>query len=124
MKRSAGLRPAVVRPPVGRPSARATRKESPDQRPGDRGPEVRTPCPELIEFLQPFPSNVIELALATRAKVIALAPNANETMWDAYNAVSIGFAYTGTFVHIAVYAKHVNLGFNNGAHLPDPKNVL
>lgn len=66
----------------------------------------------------------MDLALAARAKVIALAPNANETVWDAYNAVSIGFAYKESFLHIAVYAKHVNLGFNNGAHLPDPKKVL
>ena len=26
--------------------------------------------------------------------------------------------------HIAVYSKHVNLGFNDGATLDDPKNIL
>src|SRR6185369_3907011 len=28
------------------------------------------------------------------------------------------------FLHIASYAKHVNLGFNQGASLPDPQKVL
>jgi hypothetical protein len=84
----------------------------------------RPPSAELIEFLRPFPPQVIELALATRARIIALAPRANETVWDAYNAVSIGFAYKESFLHIAVYAKHVNIGFNRGTELPDPKKVL
>jgi hypothetical protein len=26
--------------------------------------------------------------------------------------------------HVAVYAKHVNLGFNDGATLPDPLGIL
>ena len=90
---------------------------------------ARKPRPELLEFLAPFEAKIAELALAVRAKVIAIAPTANETDWDAYNAVSMGFHYTpkwqqGTFCHIAVYAKHVNLGFNEGASLPDPAGVL
>ena len=90
---------------------------------------VRPPSAELLEFLAAFDAKIVELALAMRAKVIALAPTANETDWDAYNAVSMGFHYTpkwssGTFCHIAVYAKHVNLGFNRGAELEDPHGVL
>jgi hypothetical protein len=89
----------------------------------------RPPAPELLEFLAAFDAKIAELALAIRAKVIAIAPTANETDWDAYNAVSIGFHYTpqwhhGSFCHIAVYAKHVNLGFNEGASLDDPAGVL
>jgi hypothetical protein len=90
---------------------------------------IRPPAPELLEFLAAFDAKIAELALAMRAKVIAIAPTANETDWDAYNAVSIGFHYTpkwqdGSFCHIAVYAKHVNLGFNEGASLDDPAGVL
>ena len=90
---------------------------------------ARKPSPELLTFLAPYGARIVELALATRARVIAIAPTANETDWDAYNAVSMGFHYTpqwqhGSFVHIAVYAKHVNLGFNGGAELPDPAGVL
>src|SRR5260370_20011194 len=74
---------------------------------------LRPPAPDLLEFLAPFDAKIAELALAMRAKVIAVAPAANETDWDAYNAVSIGFHYSpkwqdGSFCHIAVYAKHVN----------------
>jgi hypothetical protein len=89
----------------------------------------RPPAAELLEFLAVFDAKIAELALAARAKVIALAPAANETDWDAYNAVSIGFHFTpkwsaGAFCHIAVYAKHVNLGFNRGAELDDHHGVL
>jgi hypothetical protein len=90
---------------------------------------VRPPSAELLEFLAAYDAKIAELALAVRARVIALAPTANETDWDAYNAVAIGFHFTpewspGSFCHIAVYAKHVNLGFNRGAELDDPYGVL
>ncbi len=29
-----------------------------------------------------------------------------------------------SFCHVATYARHVNLGFNRGAGLPDPQRVL
>jgi hypothetical protein len=42
--------------------------------------------------------------------------------------VAIGYGPTDRLrdgiVHIAVYEKHVNLGFNQGAHLPDPAGLL
>jgi hypothetical protein len=85
---------------------------------------ARTPSRELLEFLGPYPPQVRDLALAVRDKVIAIAPTANETVWDAVNAVSIGFSFEESFLHIAVYSKHVNLGFNRGTELPDPKKIL
>ena len=89
------------------------------------GPRAsRPPSPELLQFLQPYPADVRDLALAVREKVIKLAPNADEVVWDAVNAVSIGFSYAESFLHIAVYSKHVNLGFNRGVELPDPKHIL
>lgn len=60
--------------------------------------------------------------------MIAEAPTAIEVIYDAYSAVSIGFSFTGRlkemFCHIAVYRDHVNLGFNWGADLPDPRRLL
>src|SRR5205823_6188655 len=49
-------------------------------------------------------------------------------IYDAYSAVAIGYGTSdrlsdGIF-HIAVYSKHVNLGFNDGATLDDPKAIL
>jgi hypothetical protein len=83
---------------------------------------------ELIDFLAPFSDEVHELALGLRARVLTVVPNAHEFVWDATNAVSL--AYTSTtrwqdsVVHIASYAKWVNLGFNEGASLDDPLGIL
>ena len=42
--------------------------------------------------------------------------------------MAIGYSFTGrlkeSFCHIAVYSRHVNLGFNRGADLPDTRNLL
>src|SRR5437016_5888919 len=51
-----------------------------------------------------------------------------ENIYDAYSAVAIGYGTSdrlrdGIF-HIAVYSKHVNLGFNDGVTLDDPKGIL
>ena len=51
-----------------------------------------------------------------------------ENIYDAYSAVAIGYGTSnrlrdGVF-HIAVYSNHVNLGFNDGASLDDPKRIL
>src|SRR5438093_6077779 len=51
-----------------------------------------------------------------------------ENIYDAYSAVAIGYGTSerlsdGIF-HIAVYSKHVNLGFNDGASLDDPNGIL
>src|SRR6202034_648073 len=63
-----------------------------------------------------------------REIVLEEAPDAIESIYDAYSAVSIGFSFTGrlkdTFCHIATYARHVNLGFNRGASLADPQKIL
>lgn len=84
---------------------------------------------ELHEFLAPFPDQVAETALALRDRVLAVVPRAHEIVWDATNAVSIVHSAsprwrTDAITHVAVYAKHVNLGFNDGATLPDPLGVL
>jgi hypothetical protein len=68
------------------------------------------------------------LALATRKLVLEEAPDSTELIYDAYNAVATGYGFTGRpsecFIHIAVYAKWVNLGFHRGSELPDPKGIL
>ncbi len=66
--------------------------------------------------------------MAVREMMLDEAPEAIESIYDAYNAVAIGFSFTGrlrdSFCHIATYARHVNLGFNRGASLPDPQKKL
>ena len=87
------------------------------------------PAPaDLIKFLRPYDPQVQELALKLRALVLEEMAPCYENIYDAYSAVAIGYGTSdklrdGIF-HIAVYSKHVNLGFNKGATLPDPKRIL
>lgn len=91
-------------------------------------PAKNSPPKELLEFLQPYDPKIRKLALALRTLVIEEMAPCCENIYDAYNAVAIGYGPTdrlkdGVF-HIAVYPKHVNLGFNKGASLADPKGIL
>jgi hypothetical protein len=89
---------------------------------------VRRPLPALLQFLSVYDKRVVNLALAARRFVLSEAPKATESIYDAYSAVSIGYSFTGrlkeSFCHVAVYRAHVNLGFNRGVDLPDPKKLL
>jgi hypothetical protein len=88
---------------------------------------VRPPDPRLLEYLAPYDRTVSDLALALRTIVLEEAPEARELLSKGY-AVAIGFSFTGRlkdcFCHIATYAHHVNLGFNRGTGLADPKRIL
>ena len=86
------------------------------------------PPATLKQFLKPYDRKTQTLALALRALVLEEMAPCYENIYDAYSAVAIGYGTSdrlsdGVF-HIAVYAKHVNLGFNDGATLADPKNIL
>ena len=90
--------------------------------------EKKLPPPSLIRFLKPYDREVRDLALALRALVLDEMAPCYENIYDAYSAVAIGYGTSdrlrdGIF-HIAVYSKHVNLGFNDGATLDDPKGIL
>src|SRR6266436_8811170 len=84
--------------------------------------------PALIKFLKPYEREIRELALQLRALLLEEMGPCYENIYDAYSAVAIGYGTSdrlsdGIF-HIAVYAKHVNLGFNEGATLDDPRGIL
>ena len=86
------------------------------------------PPKELISFLQPYSPEIGELALQLRAVVLNEMGPCYENIYDAYSAVAIGYGTSDRLgdgiLHIAVYSKHVNLGFNDGATLDDPKGIL
>jgi hypothetical protein len=90
----------------------------------------RIPPPQAayLSFLKPYDPGIIELALAVRKLVLEEAGSAVELIYDAYNAVATGYSFTGrpsdACIHIAVYARWVNLGFNRGSLLPDPEGRL
>jgi hypothetical protein len=100
-------------------------KKSPTKR---NSKAVRPPIPELLQFLKPYDPAIQQLALEVRAFLLTIEPRATETIYDAYNAVAIGYSFTGRlkecYCHVAVYSKHVNLGFNRGADLDDSQKVL
>lgn len=85
------------------------------------------PHPQLKKFLSPYSDEVKELTLQLRDYIITLVPEANELIWDNYNAVAMAYAKSeelkDAFVHIAVYSKHVNFGFNRGSELANKKNI-
>src|SRR5712671_3487458 len=87
-----------------------------------------SPPAALIKFLKPYDREIRQLALQLRALVLEEMAPCYENIYDAYSAVAIGYGPSdrlrdGIF-HIAVYSKHVNLGFNDGASLADPKGIL
>ena len=86
------------------------------------------PPADLRKFLRPYDREVQQLALGLRALVLEEMAPCYENIYDAYSAVAIGYGTSdrlgdGIF-HIAVYSKHVNLGFNDGATRADPKGIL
>src|ERR1700679_444154 len=89
---------------------------------------TRLPDRQLLSYLAPYDPHVSDLTLALRDVVLEEAPDAIESIVKSY-AVAIGFSFTGKplkdgFCHVVAYSSHVNLGFNRGALLPDPKKVL
>ena len=89
---------------------------------------AHSPPSALIEFLKPYDREIRDLALHVRALVLEEMGPCYENIYDAYSAVAIGYGTSdrlrdGMF-HVAVYSKHVNLGFNEGASLDDPKGIL
>ena len=83
---------------------------------------------QLTKFLKPYDPEIRNLAVKLRALVLEELAPCYENIYDAYSAVAIGYGTSdrlrdGIF-HIAVYSKHVNLGFNEGATLDDPKGIL
>jgi hypothetical protein len=86
---------------------------------------------DLLHFLSNFPPEVQEKVLWLRDFVWDRYPQANELIYDNYNALAIGWSVTEklgqTFCSIAAYrAKNHNIhfGFYWGAELSDPQKML
>jgi hypothetical protein len=82
----------------------------------------------LRDMLAAYDPAIARSFYAARKAVLEAAPDANELIYDAYNAVAVAYSFSDrlkdAFCHVAAYAKHVNLGFNQGASLPDPERLL
>src|SRR5437016_5937393 len=92
------------------------------------GPSMeRPPDPQLLGFLEAYDRHIAELALALREIILQEAPGASESIYQVYT-VAIWFGFSGKmkdmFCYITTHAGHINLGFPQGADLPDPNRVL
>lgn len=79
------------------------------------------PNPQLEKFIQPYSKGIQKLTIELRDFITDLVPEANELIWDNYNAVAMAYSKSeklkDAFCHISVYSEHVNFGFNRGAEL-------
>ena len=70
---------------------------------------------------------LIELFIDLREYILELHPDANELLYHthALTAVfSISEKLSDAFCMLPIYTNHLNLGFNKGTLLKDPKNIL
>jgi len=85
---------------------------------------------ELRKFLQPFGQEITNLVMWLRDFVWDLYPQANELIYDNYNALAFGWSPTDkvghTFCSIAVgrTSKNIHFGFYWGNQLADPEKIL
>jgi hypothetical protein len=85
---------------------------------------------DLIKFLKPFSSDIMETVLWLREFVWDLYPQTNELIYDNYNAVAFGWSPTDkvghTFCSIAVgrTSKNIHFGFYWGSEISDPHKIL
>lgn len=85
---------------------------------------------DLLKFLHPFDDGITELVMWLRDFAWNLCPNANELIYDNYNAVAFGWSPTARLGHticsIAVgrSSKNIHFGFYWGNKISDPDGIL
>ena len=85
---------------------------------------------ELLKFLDQFNDEIVDLVMWLREFTWDLYPQANELIYDNYNAVAFGWSPTDrlghTFCSIAVgrSSNNIHFGFYWGNELADPDNIL
>ena len=81
----------------------------------------------LEEVVASFDPRACELATSSRALIKDVYPEVVEVPWPRQNVVGYGIGpkkMSEHFCYIALHTDHVNLGFNQGAELPDPQGLL
>ncbi|MEL6672854.1 MAG: DUF1801 domain-containing protein [Bacteroidota bacterium] len=82
------------------------------------------PHPQFASFLAAYSPEIQQLTLELRAFITDTIPEANELIWDNYNALATAYSksekLTDAFCHLSVYGKYVNIGFNRGVELTRP----
>ena len=81
----------------------------------------------LREISARFDPRVRDLAAGARALIEDVYPEVVEVPWPRQNVVGYGVGpkkMSEHFCYVAFHRDHVNLGFNQGAELPDPRGLL
>jgi hypothetical protein len=79
------------------------------------------------QIIEDFSEDIKDIARQTRKLIYAVLPGAIEVVWIRQKNAGFGTGpkkKTEHFCWIMPATKHVNLGFNYGSELPDPKNLL
>lgn len=104
------------------------RLESQVKRPVKHDTGTDSPVTRLKTFIDKFEPSRQKLIRAVRSELRKSIPSANELVYDNYNFFVIGYSPTDrpsdAIVSIAAGASGVNLYFLQGAHLPDPHELL
>jgi len=85
---------------------------------------------DLLLFLKPFNAEIIKKVMWLREMVWNQYPQANELIYDNYNALAFGWSPTDKVSHvfcsIAVgrTSNNVHFGFYRGDELSDPDKIL
>lgn len=87
----------------------------------------RPPHPQLLGILTAYDRTIADLALALREIILEEVADSSESIYQVYT-VAIWFGFSGkmkdSVCYITTHAGHINLGFPQGATLPDPNRVL
>ena len=81
----------------------------------------------LEEMAAAFDPRVRDLAARARALIVDVYPEVVEVPWPRQNVAGYGVGprkMSEHFCYIALHRDHINLGFNQGAELPDPEGLL
>ena len=85
---------------------------------------------DLAKFLKTFDKEIIETVMWLRDFAWDLCPQANELIYDNYNAVSLGWSVTDKVGHnicsVVIYRanQNVHFGFYWGNEILDPNKIL
>jgi len=83
--------------------------------------------PHFQHFLDFKDKVLIDQYLDIRHYLFSISPDANELIYNTHaltSVYSLSDRLAESFCMIPIYSKHLNLGFNKGAILPDPANLL
>ena len=90
-------------------------------------PFIEIPCKKIKEVRHGL-SGILKDKFTNTGSHIFFMFRATELIYDAYNAVTVAYSFSGrlkeAFCHVAAYSGYVNVGFNRGADLADPDGIL